>query len=113
MSRIEKRIIIDEATERVFCYVGEPVKSPEMWPGLLEVREVHRLIGGVSYANWVYKTTGIFETLDIRLEYAADQRTLARQLRGLDLVLTLDYQADRACGPRLALDGDYTYWSQN
>ena len=112
MSRIEKRVLIDDATERVFSYVGEPVKSPEMWPGLLEVREVHHLIGDIHYANWLYKITGLFEMLDIRLEYAADQHASLLKLHGLDLVMTLDYQPESACGPRLALDGDYTYWSQ-
>lgn len=112
MSRIEKRVVIDDSTERVFSYIGEPVKSPEVWPGLLEVREVHHLIGDIRYASWLYKLTGLYEALDIRLEYAADQAALTHQLCGLDLVVTLDYQPDRACGPRLALDGDHTYWSQ-
>ena len=111
MSRIEKRVLIDDATERVFSYIGEPVMSPEVWPGLLEVREVHHLIGDIHYASWLYKITGLFETPDIRLEYAADQDAAALKRHGLDLIMTLDYEPDSACGPRLALDGDYTYWS--
>jgi hypothetical protein len=111
MSKIEKRIVIDDSTERVFSYIGEPVKSPEVWPGLLEVREVHHLIGDVRYANWLYKLTGVFEAQDIRLDYETDRRVLANELHGLDLVMTLNYQPDCACGPRLAFDGDDTYWS--
>jgi hypothetical protein len=112
MSKIEKRIVIDDSTERVFAYAGEPVKSPSVWPGLLEVREVHHLIGDVCYANWIYKQTGLFEALDIRLEYEADQRALTNKLRGFELAMTLNYQPDWACGPRLALDGDDAYWSR-
>lgn len=112
MSRIEKRVVIDDSTERVYAYVGEPVKSPEVWPGLLEVREVHHLIGDLRYANWLYKQTGVYEALDIRLEYEADQRAITSQLRQLDLVMGLSFQPDRLCAPRLILDGDYTYWSQ-
>jgi hypothetical protein len=116
MSKIEKRILIDHSTERVFAYVGEPVESPEVWPGLLEVREVHHLIGNMCYANWLYKITGSFEASDIRLVYEADR--LAHEhmpthvRRGFELTMTLNYQPDDACSPRLALDGDYTYWSQ-
>jgi len=113
MSKIEKRVLIDASTERVFSYVGEPVKSPEVWPGLLEVREVHHLIGDVSYASWLYKLTGLFEAPDIRLEYESDQAALTHDLRGLELVMTLNYSPCSTCGPRLALDGDYTYWSQS
>jgi hypothetical protein len=112
MSKIEKRVVIDDSTERVFAYVGEPVFSPEMWPGLLEAREVHHLLGEVSYASWLYKITGLFEAPDIRLEYEADQGALTRDLCGLTLVMTLNYLPRSACDPRLALDGDYTYWSQ-
>jgi hypothetical protein len=112
MSKIEKRIQIDESTERVYAYVGEPLKSPEVWPGLLEVREVRHLFGDMRYASWLYKLTGLFEMQDIQLEYAADQHALTHELRGLELVMTLDYQPCSACGPRLTLDGDYTYWSQ-
>jgi len=112
MSRIEKRVVVDDSTERVFAYIGEPMKSPEVWPGLLEVREVHRLIGDVHYASWLYRITGLYEAQDIRLEYESDQGALTRDLRSLGLVMTLSYQPDEACGPRLALDGDYTYWSQ-
>ncbi|MFN8598662.1 MAG: hypothetical protein U0559_21055 [Anaerolineae bacterium] len=111
MSKIEKRIVIDESTERVFCYMGEPVKSPEVWPGLLEVREIHHLIGDVCYANWLYKLTGVYEAQDIRVAYEADQGALTCELRGLDLVMTLGYLPDSVCGPRLTLDGDDTYWS--
>ncbi len=113
MSKIEKRVLIDESTERVFAYLAEPVKSPEVWPGLLEVREVHHLLGDVHYASWLYKLTGLFEAHDIRVEYEADQRALTRELRNLDLVMTLSYLSDTACGPHLSLDGDYTYWSQS
>ncbi len=112
MSKIEKRILIDDSTERVFAYVGEPVESPEVWPGLLEVREVHHLIGGMCYASWLYRLTGLYEAQDIRLEYKADQRSLTNEMRGFKLTMMLDFQPDSACGPRLALDGDYTYWSQ-
>ncbi len=104
--------MIDDSTERVFAYVGELVKSPEIWPGLLEAREVHHLIGDMSYANWLYKITGFFESQDIQLEYEADQAALPPELSSLALAMTLDYQPCSACGPRLALDGDYTYWSQ-
>jgi hypothetical protein len=104
--------VIDNSTERVFSYIGEPVQSPEVWPGLLEVREVHHLIGDMCYASWLYKLTGLYEARDIRLEYEADQRSLTHELQGCELTMILDFQPDPACGSRLALDGDYTYWSQ-
>ena len=42
MTKIEKRIVIEKSSERIFTYVAEPNASPQVWPGLLEVREVQR-----------------------------------------------------------------------
>lgn len=112
MSKIEKRVVIDNSSERVFTYVGGPIELPEVGPNLLEVREVHHLIGDLRYANWLYKQTGVYEALDIRLEYEADQHAITSQLRQLDLVMGLSFQPDRICAPRLIFNGDYTYWSQ-
>ena len=113
MSKIEKRVIINDSVERLFTYVPEIRQSPEIWPGLLEVREVHQLLGALRYATWLYKLNSLLEPPDIRLEYEADGCALTHQLHGLDLVITLSYQPDRLCSPRLALNGDCTYWSQN
>lgn len=112
MPHIEKRIILDEATERVFNYLGESAESRAVWSGLLEVRDVHPLIDGVSYANRVYTLTGLPpDSLNIQLEFESDQHTLASQLRMFELAITWKFQSDRAAAPRLTLDGTHTYWS--
>ena len=111
MSYIEKRIILDEATERVFNYLGESDQSQAVWSGLLEVRDVHRLIDSVAYANRVYTLTGVpVDDLNIQLEFGSDQAALIPQLREFELAMTWKFQSDRAA-PRLMLDGTHTYWS--
>jgi hypothetical protein len=49
MNTLEKRIVLDDSTERVFQYASTPGTGE--WPGLLEVRDVHRLIDG----SWTLK----------------------------------------------------------
>jgi hypothetical protein len=113
MSKIEKRVVIDESTERVFDYLPDPVRSAEVWPGLIEAREVHRLIGDVFYTSWLYKMSGaMFENSNFAFEYESDQHAFTRQLRAYDLAMTLRFQPDRVTGPCLAVDGDHTCWSQ-
>ncbi len=112
MGYIEKRIIVDESTERVFQYADAAQLDDSLWPGLLEVRDVHRLIDGVSYMNRVYTLTGVpFDGLNIQLQFDADRSALTTRLREFDLVMTWNFQTDRL--PRLTLDGDHTYWSQS
>lgn len=111
MGHIEKRIVIDESTERVFQYAGAPQLADSAWPGLLEVRDVHRLIDGVSYMNRVYTLTGVpFDSPNIQLQFETDQSALTTHLREFDLVMTWNFQSDQL--PRLSLDGDHTYWSR-
>jgi hypothetical protein len=112
MSNIEKRIIIDDSTERVFQYAGEAEQSVASWSGLLAARDVHRLIDGMFYTNQIYSFTGqSYDDRNIRLEYEADQAALSTQLGNFDLVMTWNYPPDRLSAPRLLLDGDHTYWS--
>jgi hypothetical protein len=113
MSKIEKRVLIDSTTERVISYLTGPVSSSDIWPGLLEVREVRRLIGDVTYAQWLYKNTGPFDARDIQLQYEVDQQALTNELRQYEWGIILEYQPDRVCCPCLTLGGDYTYWSQS
>jgi hypothetical protein len=112
MSHIEKRSIIDESTERVFQYADAAQLDGSIRPGLIEVRDVHRLIDGVSYVNRVYTLTGApLNSPNIQLQFDADQSALTTRLREFELVMTWDFQTDRL--PRLTLDGDHTCWSQN
>jgi hypothetical protein len=112
MSNIEKRIIIDDSTERVFQYAGEAEQSLASWSGLLAVRDVQRLLDGLFYTNQIYSLAGQpFDGRNVRLEFEADQVALAPQLNEFDLVMTWNYPPDRMSAPRLVLDGDHTYWS--
>ncbi len=108
MSNIEKRIIIDDSTERVFHYLGEPEQSLASWSGLLAVRDVHRLIDGMFYTDQIYSLTAQpYHTA----EFEADRTALTMQLGEFDLAMAWKFQSDRVTGPRLVLDGTHTYWS--
>jgi hypothetical protein len=111
MSRIEKRVAVNGSIERLFTYVPEIERSPEIWPGLLEVGEVQRLpLGGVM-ARWIYKMTGaLFEDLDERIEPLVDRDGSLTMLGNVECAMKWNFQSNVRV-PLLALDGDYTYWS--
>jgi uncharacterized membrane protein len=57
---IEKSILIDAPLERVFAYYAEPENMPEIWPSLLEVKDVQRDDDGyATHFRWVYKMAGM------------------------------------------------------
>ena len=114
MVNFEKRIVINQTTERVFNYTGRADQSLAVWPGLLAVRDVHRLIDGMFYTNQIYALAALpFDGRNIHLEFEADQAALTTQLGEFDLVMTWNYRLDRISAPRLTLDGEHIYWSPN
>jgi hypothetical protein len=111
MSKIEKRVVVNCSIERLFTYLPEVDRSPEIWPGLLEVGEVQRLpLGGVM-ARWIYKMTGVlFEELDERCEPLINRDGSLTTLGNVECVMKWNFQSNTRT-PSLTLDGDYTYWS--
>ncbi len=112
MSKIEKRVVVNGSIERLFTYVPEIDRSPELWPGLLEVGEVQRLPTGGILAHWILKMTGLlFEELNGRCEPLVDRDGSLTMLGNVDCAMKWTFQANTRT-PSLNLDADYTCWSQ-
>ena len=111
MSRIEKRVTINCSVERLFAYTPETTHLTGIWPGLLEVGEVHHLPMGGVLARWIFKMTGlIYEDLDAQCEPLVDRARGVTPLNGIACELTWNFRANLRA-PHLLLDGDHTYWS--
>lgn len=111
MSRIEKRVVVNGSIERLFTYVPEAARSPEIWPGLLEVGEVQRLPLGGFMARWIYKMTGVlFEELDERYEPLVDRDGSLTTLGNVECAMKWSFQLNTRT-PTLNLNADYTLWS--
>ena len=112
MSKIEKRVVVHGSLERLFTYVPEVERSPEIWPGLLEAGEVQRLPRGGVIARWLYKMTGVlFEELDERVEPLVDRDRSLTVLGNVECAMKWNFQSNTHT-PSLILNEDYTYWSQ-
>ena len=111
MSKIEKRVVVNGSLERLFTYVPEVERSPEIWPGLLEAGEVQRLPRGGVIARWLYKMTGrLFEELDERVEPLVDRDGSLTMLGNVECAMKWNFQSNTRT-PTINLSGDYTYWS--
>ena len=111
MSKIEKRVVVHCSLERLFAYVPEVERSPEIWPGLLEVGEVQRLPRGGIMARWIYKMAGVlFDELGERSEPLVDRDSSLTRLGNVECAMRWNFQSNTHV-PSLTLGGDYTYWS--
>jgi uncharacterized protein YndB with AHSA1/START domain len=51
VAKVEKTIAINAPIEKVFAYVDEPANLLEVWPSLVDVKDVERLPSGGSSAG--------------------------------------------------------------
>ena len=58
MTTIEKSIVIDAPVKDVFAYIEEPVNLLEIWPSMVEIKDVKTLPAGGHQFHWVYKMAG-------------------------------------------------------
>ena len=59
MVKAVKTITIKAPVEKVFDYLSEPTNLPEIWPSLVEIKDVQKLPSGGNRNRWVYKMAGI------------------------------------------------------
>jgi uncharacterized protein YndB with AHSA1/START domain len=46
MAKLEKSITINAPAEKVFGYINVPTNLPEIWPSMVEAKDVQRLPNG-------------------------------------------------------------------
>jgi len=59
MAKLTKSITINAPVEKVFGYVSDSTNLPEIWPSLLEMKDVKHLPDGKTTDSWTYKMAGI------------------------------------------------------
>jgi uncharacterized membrane protein len=59
MAKIHKEIWIGAPLERIFDYISYPGNLPEIWPSLIEIKDVRPLPNGGYSLQWAYKMLGL------------------------------------------------------
>lgn len=91
MSTIKKSIQIDAPVEQVFAFLSEPSNLPEIWPSMMEVKNVIAKNGQRSF-DWVYKMAGIrFEGHSETLEFVPNERVVTTSKKGIPNTFTYSY----------------------
>ncbi len=89
MGTVEKSTLIAASAERIFAYVSEPTNLPEIWPSLVEVRDVSPAANGGSDFKWTYKMAGMrFEGTSTALDFAPPRRLSAATKGGISSTTT-------------------------
>jgi len=108
MAKVEKTITINAPIEKVFGYVEEPTNLPEIWPSLVEAKDVQRLPNGGTSFRWVYKMAGVrFEGTSEDTDYVANQRVVSKTKGGIESTVTWTFQPE-AGGTKVTYEAEYT-----
>ncbi|OFW72054.1 MAG: hypothetical protein A2Y55_12320 [Actinobacteria bacterium RBG_16_68_12] len=79
MTTIERSIVIKAPPKQVFSYLDEPVHLLEIWPSMLEVKDVETMPKGGHRYHWLYKMAGMrFEGDSETVEFEPDRHILQK-----------------------------------
>ena len=110
MAKTVKTINIKAPVEKVFDYLSEPTNLPEIWPSLVEIKDVQKLPSGGNKNRWVYKMAGILlegtsESEDA--ECVPNQRLVSKTKGGVVSTQTWMFQPE-AGGTKVTFEVEYT-----
>ncbi len=107
MAKVEKTITINAPVEKVFNYIDQPTNLPEIWPSLMEIKDVQTLPNGGHTDRWVYKMAGMrFEGTTEGIEHVTNQRIVSKTKGGVKSTQTWVFQPE-AGGTKVTFEVEY------
>ena len=92
--KIVRDVRIDTPVERVFEFLGDPNNLPEIWPNVIDVKNVKKSKNSEGFNfSWTYKMSGLsFEGKCETIEYSPYDRLVVKCNKGLDSTITWTFQ---------------------
>jgi carbon monoxide dehydrogenase subunit G len=108
MAEIKRSISINVPVEKVFAYIDDPVNFPEVWPSMVEVKDVEELPAGGRKFNFVYKMAGVrLEGTSETIEYVANQRIVTKSTGAVESKFVWEFLPEGE-GTKLNVSIEYT-----
>lgn len=108
MAKLEKSITINAPAEKVFGYINVPTNLPEVWPSMVEAKDVERLSNGGTRFRYVYKMAGMrLEGSNEDVEWVANERMVSESRGGIESTSVWTFEPEES-GTRVTAAMDYT-----
>ena len=108
MAKLENSITINAPVEKVFDYMQTPTNLPEIWPSMVEAKDVQRLPNGGTSFRWVYKMAGVrFEGTSEDIEVVANERVVNESKGGIEGRMIWTFEPEDP-GTRVTSEIEYT-----
>lgn len=107
MAKITRSISINAPVEKVYAFMTDPSNLPEIWPSMVEVKDVQPAPAGGYNFGWVYKMAGTrFEGASEVTEFIANQRTVNKSTKGIQSTFVWSYEREDG-GTKLTMEAEY------
>jgi len=108
MATLTKSITIDAPVEKVFAYMDDPIRTPEFWPSMIDVRNVKQPAGGNKTFEWTYKMAGmkLDGTTEV-VERVPNERLVTSGKGGIESKFTWTFLPEHG-GTRLMVHVEYS-----
>jgi carbon monoxide dehydrogenase subunit G len=107
MTILSKSILVKAPIENVYNFIFEPENLVEIWPSLIEIKNLQQLPNGGNKYTWVYKMAGMrFEGKGEDIEVSPYKRLTSKNEGGIDSTLTWLFEAENE-GTQVTLQTEY------
>ena len=108
MEKLHKHIEINAPVEEVFDFMGDPKHLLDIWPSVVDIKNVQELTGGQITYDWTYKMAGLrFEGSSKTIERVENERSVVVNEEGIPSKFVWEYHPHNG-GTALDLDVEYT-----
>ena len=95
MTTVKDSIKINAPVEKVFEYASKPENLLEIWPSVVEVKNVKELPNGGHSWEWVYKMAGMrFNGTSVDTEHVVNERTVSISTGGVESTITWMFEPE-------------------
>lgn len=108
MVKTTKSIKVNAPADKIFTYIQIPENLLEIWPSMIEVKDIESLPNGGHKYGWVYKMAGMhFEGISEDTEIVVNQRAVSVSKGGIDSEITWEFQQENG-DTNVSLTAEYT-----
>jgi uncharacterized membrane protein len=95
LARVEKEVTLKVPIEEIYSYIFELRNLPEVWPSLMEIKDVQSLTKGGYRFGWLYKMVGMrFEGTGEYTEIVPNQWFVIKTKGGIRSTITFTFRSN-------------------